>query len=112
MSESVFLCPSDQVAEGQYREIEIQHQGEPLWLILTRREGQTRAWHNVCPHQGRPLNFAPDRFLTDKHNQLVCCHHGAVFEPDGGICVSGPCERAELKGVEVSESEGQIHASL
>src|SRR5699024_11858627 len=75
MSEPVFLCSAEDLAEGQYRELQVNHDSEPVWLIATRHNGQPRVWFNVCPHQGRQLNFAPNRFLTDKENRLVCVHH-------------------------------------
>lgn len=110
---NLFLCNSDDVMEGQYREFRVKPDQAstdhgPIDLIVTRHQGSPRAWFNVCPHQGRSLNISPDRFLTDEHNQLVCCVHGAVFEPNQGRCVAGPCLNAHLKAVEVQESEGQI----
>jgi nitrite reductase/ring-hydroxylating ferredoxin subunit len=108
----VFLCSADDLIEGRYREFQIEPDGEPVWLIATRREGRPRAWFNLCPHQGRPLNFAPDRFLTDDDNRLVCAHHGAVFEPDGGVCVAGPCQNAALREIALEESDGRVLASV
>lgn len=112
VSETVFLCAADELTEGRFREFQIEHDGEPTWLIVTRQEGRPCAWLNVCPHQGRPLNFAPDRFLTDEENRLVCAHHGAVFEPSSGVCIAGPCKNAALREVPIDESEGRILAGL
>ncbi|WP_181918258.1 Rieske 2Fe-2S domain-containing protein [Wenzhouxiangella sp. 15190] len=108
MNEPVFLCPSDDLTEGQYREFQIEQDEQPVWLIVTRQAGQPRGWLNLCPHQGRPLNFAPDRFLTDEDNRLVCAHHGAVFDPASGVCVSGPCQNATLRDIALDESDGRI----
>jgi len=108
----VFLCQSDELTDGRYREFTVDAADEPVFLVATRHRGEPRAWHNVCPHQGRALNFAPNRFLTDDHGHLVCCAHGAVFEPDHGRCISGPCQNAELKAVALSEIEGQILVEL
>lgn len=110
MSESVFLCRAEELAEGQYREFQIERDADPVWLVATRHQGTPRAWLNVCPHQGRPLNFAPDRFLADEDRRLVCAHHGAVFDPADGRCIAGPCRNAELRHVSVDESEGAIRA--
>lgn len=112
MIEPVFLCPADELAEGRYREFQVEQDGQPAWLIATRHEGRPRAWLNICPHQGRPLNFAPDRFLTDDANRLVCAHHGAVFEPSGGVCVSGPCRNAALREVGIEEADRNILVRL
>jgi len=108
----VFLCATDEVSEGQYREFQIEHDGEPTWLVVTRCQGRARAWFNLCPHQGRPLNFAPDRFLSDDDNRLICAHHGAVFDPENGVCVAGPCQNAQLREVTLEENEGQLLAHL
>ncbi|HLS04953.1 MAG TPA: Rieske 2Fe-2S domain-containing protein [Wenzhouxiangella sp.] len=110
MSEPVFLCSAEDLAEGQYCELQVNHNNEPVWLIATRHNGQPRVWLNICPHQGRQLNFAPNRFLTDKENRLVCVHHGAVFEPAEGVCISGPCRNAELRSVEIHETDGRVMA--
>lgn len=108
----MFLCADEELVEGRYREFRIDHDDEPLWLVATRRKGQPRAWINLCPHQARPLNFAPDRFLTDDDNRLVCAHHGAVFDPDSGACVAGPCLNAELRALAVRQREDGVFVQI
>jgi nitrite reductase/ring-hydroxylating ferredoxin subunit len=103
-----FLIDSSELAEGAFREVELGAGDRPLWLVVTRHQGTARAWLNVCPHAGRALNWAPDRFLTDNHGRLVCAAHGAVFEPAGGVCVAGPCLGAALKAVDVAEHDGEV----
>ena len=112
MNASVFLCKSDELTDGRYREFHVETGNDSVFLVATRHHGDLRAWYNVCPHQGRALNFAPDRFITDDNGHLVCCAHGAVFEPDGGQCISGPCRNAELKAVTISESGGNVSIRL
>jgi nitrite reductase/ring-hydroxylating ferredoxin subunit len=97
-----FLIASGELAEGAFREVELDGD-RPLWLVVTRYQGTPRAWLNVCPHAGRALNWAPDRFLTDDRGRLVCAAHGAVFEPAGGTCVAGPCLGAALTEVPVTD---------
>ena len=36
---------------------------------------------------------------------LVCAAHGALYEPDTGRCVAGPCLGARLVGLRVRERE-------
>lgn len=103
-----FLLDSAQLAEGQFKESCAQGPDGPLFLVLTRQAGEAKAWHNVCPHLGRALNFAPDRFLTDDQGQLVCAHHGATFDCGTGQCVSGPCQGDALTAVTVVEQEEKI----
>lgn len=108
----MFLCADEALVEGRYRELRIDVESEPLWLIATRCNGQPRVWINLCPHQARPLNFAPDRFLTDDDNRLVCAHHGAVFEPDSGTCVAGPCLNARLRSLAVHQRDDRVLVEL
>ncbi|HEY7905989.1 MAG TPA: Rieske 2Fe-2S domain-containing protein [Wenzhouxiangella sp.] len=121
---SLFLCDSHTLTEGHYHEFrfplselpaellaQLSAVG-PVDLIVTRHQGKPKAWFNVCPHLGRPLNVAPNRFLVDEHNQLICCVHGAVFEPNQGKCVSGPCLNAHLKAVAIEETEGKVSVRL
>lgn len=75
--------------------------GESLSLILRRRGDDIRAWLNVCPHAGRRLDWAPGRFLLDK-GHLVCAAHGASFELEHGLCISGPCRGQSLVAVAVA----------
>lgn len=103
-----FLIASADLDEGAYREVEIEFDEWPIWLVLTRHQGTPRAWLNVCPHAGRALNWAPDRFLTDDAGRLVCSAHGAVFEPADGACVTGPCRGASLTAVPVAERDGEV----
>jgi nitrite reductase/ring-hydroxylating ferredoxin subunit len=63
---------------------------------------------NVCPHQGRPLNWAPNQFLKDDAGRLVCAAHGAVFELETGRCVSGPCQNAGLTALDVQEDAAEV----
>lgn len=104
-----FLLNADDLPEGGFREAQAERDGRPLWLVLTRQQGTPRAWLNVCPHAGRSLNYAPDKFLVDGEGRLVCAAHGAVFEPLEGECVGGPCRGDRLRHVPVSEDEGRIH---
>lgn len=104
----VFLCHADDLVEGHYREFVVAPDREEIFLVATRHQGTAKAWLNICPHQGRPLNWAPDRFLTDDGNRLVCAAHGAVFEPGQGRCVSGPCRNAFLRPIDLTETAGSV----
>ncbi len=108
MGPSEFLCNSEEIGEGEFRERSLGQGQQRRYLIVTRRHGQLKAWLNICPHQGRALNWAPDQFLTDERGQLVCAVHGAVFEPDEGRCVSGPCLKASLRAVAIGEEDGKV----
>lgn len=101
------LCPAlDVTATG--KEVFLPGERGGTWIALFRVGDEIHAWHNVCPHQGRSLNWAADRFLFDDDGRLVCPHHGACFELPSGQCVAGPCEGAALKPVTVEVRDGIV----
>lgn len=82
--------------------------GEVESIIVKCDEPQLRAWLNVCPHEGRRLDYVPGKFLIDKE-LLVCAAHGATFRLQDGVCVSGPCRGQSLREVSVhSGAEGEL----
>jgi nitrite reductase/ring-hydroxylating ferredoxin subunit len=72
-----------------------------FYLMLTRSAAGVRAFHNECPHAGRPLNYAPNQFLLSPLGNVVCAVHGAEFVLDSGECVAGPCFRQSLRAFPV-----------
>src|SRR2546427_353919 len=38
-----------------------------------------------------PLDLWPNEFWSEDGRLFVCSTHGALFEPDTGNCVAGPC---------------------
>lgn len=101
------LCKLSDIGESG-REVRVQGADGMQWLMLFLRDGELTAWRNVCPHQGRSLNFAPDKFLFSDKGHLVCCHHGASFDLSDGSCIEGPCKGALLTPVEVTINSGEV----
>ncbi len=83
----------------------------PLFAIVLRRGEAVHAFENVCPHAGRPLNWAPDRFLFTPEGHLVCAVHGASFVATTGEAVAGPCVGASLKRLSARVEAGQVYVS-
>ncbi len=65
--------------------------------------GQVRGWLNRCPHRGTQLDWMPGEFFDDERRYLVCATHGALFEPDSGLCIGGPCKGQRLTRVGLTE---------
>lgn len=101
------LCRRDEIPAGQA--IECADPGDPdgASLVVLEAGGRIHAYRNSCPHAGRPLNWAPGRFLY-AHGQLVCAAHGAAFRPEDGHCIGGPCRGASLTAVAVEVVEGEV----
>ena len=59
--------------------------------------GRHFAYVNRCPHAGAELNSRASSFWSEDGRHLACAIHGAVFVPDTGVCVEGPCPGARLE---------------
>ena len=82
--------------------------GEMASIIVSREGPKLTAWLNICPHQGRRLDYAPGKFLVDR-DRLVCAAHGASFRLEDGECVAGPCRGSSLREVAVSvDDSGEL----
>ena len=77
-------------------------------LFAVRQGDAVRVYVNTCPHIGVPLDWAPDRFLTQDGSRIICAAHGAEFEIGTGLCVRGPCLGDRLDAVIVEIKGGMI----
>ncbi|REH39822.1 nitrite reductase/ring-hydroxylating ferredoxin subunit [Paraperlucidibaca baekdonensis] len=77
-------------------------------VIVVNRDGQSYAYHNSCPHLGINLEFNPDEFMDSENHFLICSNHGALFQVEDGLCVSGPCQGESLLAVPIQISDGYI----
>ena len=70
--------------------------------ILVLTEAGIRGWRNRCRHLAVPLDHdAPGRFVTSDRRHLVCGKHGALYRPEDGTCVVGPCLGARLRALPI-----------
>ncbi len=68
------------------------------------------AYLNSCPHAGTPLNLVGDTFTNLAGNMLLCRTHGAMFDPNSGLCLSGPCKGQWLPKIAISDQDGNIYS--
>lgn len=80
--------------------------GRPV--LLYRQGTGVRAVVNRCPHVGTPLDLSPGNVFTLDGRHLICATHGALFEPDSGLCVSGPCKGRALEIIPLLVRDGQV----
>lgn len=105
------LCRLEEVPDGGVREVSAALEGEVSSLVILRQGARLAAFHNVCPHAGRPLNWAPGRFLVES-GLLICAAHGASFSIPDGVCVGGPCRGSALRSVPVCLIDGELRLAL
>lgn len=81
------VCSVHDIADESAREFQVG--GQPV--LVVKFDGQFHAYLNWCPHLGIELNFMPDQFMDSDARFLICANHGALFEPENGDCLAGPC---------------------
>lgn len=101
------VCPAASVPEAGAVGVELPapataEDAGTLRLILLRRDGDVRAYHNSCPHARAPLDFPPDKFFDITGRFLFCSLHGALFRPEDGVCVGGPAKGGRLTPIPVA----------
>lgn len=101
------LSPLSDIPDGGVLAVAAILDGRPERLILCRVGERVSAFRNVCPHAGRPLDWAPGSFLLDG-GDLICAAHGARFDRLSGLCRAGPCRGASLTPVPVAVVDGEV----
>lgn len=102
------ICHLGELADPGAREFEVGAGDWPFRGFLVRRRGGLYAYANVCPHRGHPLNLTPEGFFTPDGNLLCCSSHGAVFVPETGFCLGGPCVGRSLTLLACRVSDGVV----
>jgi len=70
-------------------------------IFIVRFGNEVFGYINLCPHQGTPLDWKPDAFLTFEDYAIICATNGALFKIEDGICTWGPCQGLRLAPVSV-----------
>jgi nitrite reductase/ring-hydroxylating ferredoxin subunit len=73
--------------------------------------GEVRAYLNICPHAGRPLNLPNGKVFAHGGDTLICPAHGAVFDILSGACAGGPAGSSGLTPVSVGVRDGRVYAT-
>jgi nitrite reductase/ring-hydroxylating ferredoxin subunit len=69
--------------------------------FLINYDGRFHAYVNRCRHMTTPLDFVRYQFFTDDGRHLICMTHGALYDPQNGLCVDGPCKGQSLYSLPV-----------
>ncbi len=95
------LCFAHEIDEAKGKSIYV---GEHK-LFAVKRDDQVFVYRNTCPHLGVELNWQEDMFMDMEGVLIQCATHGALFLPESGQCVSGPCHGQYLQAV-ATEMQG------
>lgn len=96
------------IGEGEGLRFQVLVYGVTYDAFAVRYRGKLQAYLNTCRHQSLALDFGDAHFFDDEYDALVCCHHGARYRPDDGVCVDGPCAGAKLTKLALEERDGEL----
>lgn len=101
------ICMMEEIPEREARAFDTE---EGDTIFITQRDGSFYAYQNVCPHLQVELEFLENQFLDQDQEFIQCSTHGALFEVETGLCVSGPCQGDQLEKVNITvHSDGGIY---
>lgn len=104
------LATLDEIPErGQrftYRDGPFEEEGVLLRLV----DGTVRAFKNECRHLPMRLDDREPAELWDAEGRhLMCSSHGALYRPEDGLCVAGPCRGSHLKALPIIVRDGRVY---
>lgn len=108
------LCRLEEIAEPGARGFSFpaaDPEGRGFLGFVVRREGAVRGFVDSCPHTGAALAAEPDRYLDRTGAWILCFSHGAMFRPEDGLCVAGPCVKRSLRPWPVEVRDGAVVAA-
>lgn len=103
-----FLCAEADLPEGEGRGFVFGSSTGREAVFVIRWHGQLHGYRNSCPHVGTPIDWPENRFFDSENEFLMCGTHGAVFRPEDGFCVEGPCQGRSLQRISLRVAEGAI----
>ena len=109
MDEKVFLCASSALENsGRAVPCDVNYEGMTSKAFAVRYKGGVQAYLNRCAHIPMEMDYQENRFFDESGKWLMCATHGAVYAPETGQCVEGPC-RKNLVKIDLNESNGNVY---
>lgn len=107
------LCALSDLGDPATRGFQLDLGAErPVHIFVVRKDDVLAAYVNRCPHTGAPLEWVPDQFFDLDSSFIQCAIHGALFRPEDGYCLRGPCVGQSLQALELSVDDGTVSVSI
>lgn len=106
------ICASHELLDGGPGvRFEIERPGGVQRAFAIRYRGRAYGYINRCAHIPIELDWNHGEFFDTSKLYLICSTHGALYAPDTGRCLGGPCRGNRLEPVALEESGGQVWLS-
>lgn len=106
MTPAAFCAVAD-IADGGTRRLAAVAPRAPD-AFLVRRGDRVFGYVDNCPHRDLPLHFVTGRYLSPDGAAILCVNHGARFDVESGVCLSGPCVGLSLTPLPLEASGGVV----
>ncbi|MEM5382460.1 Rieske 2Fe-2S domain-containing protein [Paraburkholderia phymatum] len=104
--EPVRICASDELVDGGIGiRRNATHAGGDAVVFFIRYDGVAYGYLNRCAHVPMEMDWSEGQFFESSGLYLMCATHGAIYAPDTGKCVGGPCRGGRLRPVQVDERD-------
>lgn len=104
------ICASADLREGGLGvRFEVNWAGQSTPAFVVRYNGHAVAYLNQCAHVPVELDFNAGDFFDDSGLYFVCATHGAMYAPESGLCIAGPCVGRRLHKLTVHERDGNVY---
>lgn len=104
------LCAAQDLADGGAGvRFVIGIGGRQVGAFAVRFDGAVHGYLNQCAHVPMELDWQEGQFFESSGLYLMCATHGAIYAPDSGLCVGGPCRGASLSRLRVEEHDGSVY---
>lgn len=106
------VCDEQVTSSPVCHSFHISDAGHDLEGFVVHWLGRWYAYVNHCPHTGVNLNWLPDQFFDNGNQFIQCSLHGALFKPESGLCIRGPCVGDTLVQLPLVTVNGKICIEL
>jgi len=104
------LCAADTLVEGGSGvRFLVELRGRQVGAFAVRFDGAVHGYLNQCAHVPMELDWQEGQFFESSGLYLMCATHGALYAPDTGQCVGGPCRGATLAKLRIEERPDGVY---
>jgi nitrite reductase/ring-hydroxylating ferredoxin subunit len=106
ITEAVYICEAATLTDGgKGVRMNAHYLGHDTSVFFVRFDEKVYGYLNQCAHVPMELDWNEGQFFDDSGLYLICSTHGAIYTPESGRCVGGPCRGAKLRALQVEERE-------
>jgi nitrite reductase/ring-hydroxylating ferredoxin subunit len=109
MGKRLICASSDVIERGKGVRFTIQRDGQCINAFVIRYRGTAHGYLNRCAHISVELDWGEGQFFDFSSTSLICATHGALYQPESGRCVGGPCLGRGLSKLAIEETDGKLY---